>query len=132
MEEIQNKLMAREEKMDEKLERLDNEREKINEKQKEADKIIKQQTEKLAEISKLKKDEAKEQLFANMEIEYQKEIKEFVEKMKTIKTEEADKEAGQILAKALPRISSEAVNEFTTKSVDLPNEDYKGKLIGRE
>ncbi len=132
MEEIQNKLLSREEKMDEKLDKLSQEREKIIDKQKEAEKIIKEQTEKLAEISKLKKDEAKEQLFANMEIEYQKEIKEFVEKMKTIKTEEADKEAGQILAKALPRISSEAVNEFTTKSVDLPNEDYKGKLIGRE
>jgi len=132
MEEIQNRLLVREEKMDEKLERLEKEREKITERQKEAEGIIKQQTEKLAEIAKLKKDEAKEQLFANMEIEYQKEIKEFVEKMKTIKTEEADKEAGKIIAKSLPRIASEAVNEFTTKSVDLPNEDYKGKLIGRE
>ena len=67
-----------------------------------------------------------------MEVEYQNEIKEFVEKMKTIKTEEADKEASQILAKALPRIASESVNEFTVKSVDLPNEDYKWKLIWRE
>jgi hypothetical protein len=45
--------------------------------------------------------------------------------MKTIKTEEADKEASSIIAKALPRISSESVNEFTVRSVDLPNEDYK-------
>ena len=132
MEEIQNRLLVREEKMDEKLEKLETEREKISEKQKEADKLIKKQTEKLAEIAKLKKEEAKEQLFANMEIEYKAEIKTFVEKFKTIKTEEADKEAGQIIAKSLPRIASEAVNEFTTKSVDLPNEDYKGKLIGRE
>ncbi len=132
MEEIQNRLLTREEKMDEKLERLETEREKIKDKQKEADDLIKKQTDKLAEIAKLKKEEAKEQLFANMEIEYQSEIKTFVEKFKTIKTEEADKEAGQIIAKSLPRIASEAVNEFTTKSVDLPNEDYKGKLIGRE
>ena len=101
-------------------------------KTKEAENVVKQQTEKLAEIAKLNKEEAKEQLFANMEIEYQKEIKQFIEKMKTIKTEEADKEASQILAKALPRIASESVNEFTVKSVDLPNEDYKWKLIGRE
>lgn len=132
MEEIQNRLLAREERMDEKLERLEKKREKITEKQKEVNDIIKKQTEKLAEIAKLKKNEAKEQLFANMEIEYQKEIKEFVEKMKTIKTEEADKEAAKIIAKSLPRIASESVSEFTTKSVDLPNEDYKGKLIGRE
>ena len=132
MEEIQNKLLEREEKMWEKLEKLEKEKEKVIEKQKEVEDVIKQQTDKLAEIAGLKKEEAKEQLFANMEVEYQNEIKEFVEKMKTIKTEEADKEASQILAKALPRITSESVNEFTVKSVDLPNEDYKGKLIGRE
>ena len=132
MEEIQNKLLEREEKMWEKLERLEKEKEKVIEKQKEVEDVIKQQTDKLAEIAWLKKEEAKDQLFANMEVEYQEEIKAFVEKMKTIKTEEADKEAGQILAKALPRIASESVNEFTVKSVDLPNEDYKWKLIWRE
>jgi ribonuclease Y len=125
MEDLQNKLMEREEKMDEKLERLEKEKEKIIEKQKEAEAVVKQQTDKLAEIAGLSKEDAKNQLFSNMEIEYQNEIKEFVEKMKTIKTEEADKEASQIIAKALPRISSDAVNEFTVKSVDLPNEDYK-------
>lgn len=132
MEEIQSKLLIREERMDEKLERLDQEREKITERQKEVQEIVNKQTEKLAEISKLNKEDAKKQLFSNMEVEYQKEIKQFVEKMKTIKTEEADKEASAIIAKALPRIASESVNEFTVKSVDLPNEDYKWKLIGRE
>ena len=132
MEEIQNKLLEREEKMWEKLERLEKEKEKVIEKQKEIEDVIKQQTDKLAEIAWLNKEEAKNQLFANMEVEYQEEIKAFVEKMKTIKTEEADKEASQILAKALPRIASESVNEFTVKSVDLPNEDYKWKLIWRE
>jgi len=132
MEDLQNKLMEREEKMDEKLERLEKEKEKIIEKQKEAEAVVQQQTEKLAEIAWLSKEDAKWQLFANIETEYQEDIKEFVEKMKTIKTEEADKEASQIIAKALPRIASEAVNEFTVKSVDLPNEDYKWKLIGRE
>ncbi len=132
MEEIQSKLLIREERMDEKLEKLDQEKEKIVEKQKEAEDVVKKQMEKLVEISKLSKEEAKKQLFLDMEVEYQKEIKAFVEKMKTIKTEEADKEASQIIAKALPRISSDSVNEFTVKSVDLPNEDYKWKLIGRE
>jgi len=37
-----------------------------------------------------------------------------------------------IVAKALPRIAVDSVTEFTTKTVDLPNEDFKGKLIGRE
>jgi ribonuclease Y len=125
MEEIQNKLLAREERMDEKLEKLEKEKEKIVENQKEVELILKKQTEKLAEIAQLNKEEAKKHLFSNMELEYQKEIKEFVEKIKTIKSEEADTEARKIVAKALPRIASESVNEFTVKSVDLPNEDYK-------
>ena len=132
MDEIQSKLLAREDRMDEKLEKLEQEKEKIIEKQKEAEEVVKKQTQKLSEIAQLNKEEAKEQLFFNMESEYQKEIKQFVEKMKTIKNEEADKEASQIIAKALPRVASESVNEFTVKSVDLPNEDYKWKLIGRE
>jgi len=37
-----------------------------------------------------------------------------------------------IISQSLPRVAVEAVSEFTTKTVDLPNEDFKGKLIGRE
>jgi hypothetical protein len=37
-----------------------------------------------------------------------------------------------IISRALPRVAVDSVTEFTTKSVDLPNEDFKGKLIGRE
>lgn len=132
MEEIQNRLLTREEKMDEKLEKLEKEREQILCKEKDIEEIIKQQTDKLSEISKLSKDEAKEQLLNNIQAEYAVETKEYIEKLKRIKAEEADKEAYSIVAKSLPRIASEAVNEFTIKTVDLPNEDFKWKLIGRE
>lgn len=57
---------------------------------------------------------------------------QFVEKMKTITKEEADKEAVEILVRALPRVAAESVTEYTTIMVDLPNEEFKGKLIGRE
>jgi len=132
MEVIQNRLLAREEKMDEKLEKLEQEKSKITEKQKEMDAVIIEQTNKIAEIAKLTKEEAKEQLFAQVEKEYQKDMIVFIEKLKTITKEEADKEAAMIVAQALPRIASESVDEFTTRSIDLPNEDIKGKLIGRE
>lgn len=132
MEEIQNRLLTREEKMDEKLEKLEKEREKIVNKEKEVESVLKNQTTKLSEIAKLSKEEAKEQLLNNIQIEYETDAKVFIEKLKRIKKEDADKEAYSIIAKVLPRISSEAVNEFTIKTVDLPNEDFKGKLIGRE
>ncbi len=132
MEVIQNRLLTREEKMDEKLEKLEQEKVKITEKQKEMDAVIQEQVNKIAEIAKLTKEEAKEQLFLQVEKDYQKDMVQFIEKLKIITKEEADKEAAMIVAQALPRIASESVDEFTTRSIDLPNEDIKGKLIGRE
>lgn len=132
MEVIQNRLLAREEKMDEKLEKLEQEKSKIVDKQKEMEGIVQQQTEKLSDIAKLTKDEAKEQLFSTVEKEYQKDMVSFVEKLKRITKEEADKEAAIIVAQALPRVAVSSVDEFTVRIIDLPNEDLKGKLIGRE
>ena len=132
MDIIQNRLLAREEKMDEKLEKLEQEKVKLADKQKDMDAVIIEQTNKISEIAKLTKDEAKQQLFAQVEKEYQKDMVVFIEKLKTITKEEADKEAAQIVAQALPRVVVNTVDELTTRSIDLPNEDIKGKLIGRE
>ena len=132
MEVIQNRLIAREEKMDEKLEKLEEEKTKLSDKQKELEERIKEQTTKLSEVAGLSKEDAKKFLLTKIETENQKEITEFIEKLKTIKKEESDKEAAQIISKALPRVAVDAVTEFTSKIVDLPNEDFKGKLIGRE
>lgn len=132
IEEIQNRLLSREEKMEEKLEKLETEREKLTEKKKDIDKIIKKQNEKLIEIAGISKEEAKEELFSNVEVEYQKELTKFIDKLKTIKKEEAEKEAMQIITKAIPRVATESTSEFTTNLIDIPNEEFKGKLIGRE
>lgn len=132
MEVIQNRLLAREEKMDEKLEKLEEEKGKIRDKQKDLDESINKQTEKLAEVAGLSKDDAKKILLEKVETENQKEITAFIEKLKTIKKEEADTEAAQIISKSLPRVAVDAVTEFTSKTIDLPSEDFKGKLIGRE
>ena len=129
MDVIQNRLLSREEKMDEKLEKLELEKIRITEKQKEMDAIIQEQVNKVAEIAKLTKEEAKQELFSNVEKEYQKDMVVFVEKLKRITKEEADTEASKIIAQALPRVVVNVVDEFTTRSIDLPNEEIKGKLI---
>ena len=54
------------------------------------------------------------------------------DRYRTIKKEEADKEAMQIIARVMPRLAAESVGEFTSELVDIPDESYKGKLIGRE
>jgi ribonuclease Y len=132
MEEIQNRLLIREEKMDEKLERLEEEKWKVLDKQREVDEIIVEQNKKLSEIAQIKPEEAKEQIFKRIEQENQEEIVRFIEKFKTIKSEEAQKEAAQILAQAMPKLAADTVSEFTSKVIDLPSEEFKGKLIWRE
>ena len=64
-----------------------------------------------------------------IEKEQASEIERFVEKYKTIKTEEAETEAAKIIVKSLPKLATQNIDEFTTKTVDLPNEEFKGKLI---
>ena len=94
--------------------------------------IVQAQTEKLSTIARLSQEEAKEELMNNITIENEQEIKEFVEKYRTIKKEEADNEAMQIIARVMPRLATDSVNQFTSELIDIPDEGYKGKLIGRE
>ena len=132
MEEIQNRLLLREEKMDQKLEKLEEEKMKIVEKQREADQLIDQQKMKLSEIAGIKPEEAKQQITERIEAEHQEELIRYIEKFKTIKAEEARKEAAIIISQALPKVAADTVSEFTSKMIDLPSEEFKGKLIGRE
>lgn len=132
MEEIQNRLLDREEKMEQKLEKLEEEKKKVLDLRQQAEDVVKQQMDKLAEIWKLSPAEAKEQIFAMIEKEQAAEIERFVEKYKTIKTEEAENEAAKIIVQSLPKLATQNIDEFTTKTVDLPNEDFKWKLIWRE
>ena len=132
MEEIQNRLLLREEKMDQKLEKLEEEKMKIVEKQREADQLIDQQKMKLSEIAGIKPQEAKQQIMERIEAEHQEELIRYIEKFKTIKAEEASKEAAIIISQALPKVAADTVSEFTSKMIDLPSEEFKGKLIGRE
>jgi len=132
MEEIQNRLLDREEKMEQRLEKLEEEKRKVVELRQQADELVKQQKEKLAEVAELSPKEAKEQIFAMIEKENVDEINRFVEKYKNIKAEEAEVEAAKIVVNSLQKVATQNISEFTTRTVDLPNEEFKGKLIGRE
>lgn len=132
LDSIEERLLKKEEKIDEKYELLDKQKEEIATKKQELQKHIEEQKGILADIAKLTPEQAKGKLFDQIEQENNKEINAFIEKFKSIKTEEADKEAVHILTKILPRVSMNSVSEFTVSSIDLPSEDMKGKLIGRE
>lgn len=143
LEQLEERIIKKEEKLDEKMELLENEKEKLQQKyveqkeirlkkHNEADTYIEEQKKKLSELSWFSRDQAKQELLSLVEVDCKQEITDFVEKTKTIKKEEADQEALQIIARVMPRIAMNSVSEFTVTMVDIPSEDYKGKLIGRE
>lgn len=86
----------------------------------------------LEKIAKMTVTEAKEALFEKVEKEYQKELVEILKKQEETKQEELEKKAKEIMASAIERYARSNVSEVTTSIVDLPSDDVKGKIIGRE
>jgi len=132
VEQYELRLQQKEEKIDEKMERLEEKKEEYITKKQELEKILDQQKTILSEVAQLSPEQAKQQLFDQIREEQQQEIATFINKYKMIKEEEAKEEAGKIIAKVLPRVAQEGLNEHLVTLVDLPTEDMKGKIIGRE
>lgn len=132
LEKIEHRLLEKEDKLDEKKEQLEQDKLKLNEEYLKVQTLIQDQTDKLSQISQLSRDEAKEELFALIKKTEETEINDFKEKYRTIKKEESEKEAMEIIARVMPRLAAESVGDFTSEWVDIPDESYKGKLIGRE
>ena len=132
IDQLENRLAQKEEKIDQKLEVLESQKEALAKKDMAVTDLLEQQKAVLATIAWLSSEEAKERLFSRVQDESKEEIAAFIQKFHTIKLEEAEKESAEIIAKVLPRISMNSVSEFTVSMVELPSEDMKGKLIGRE
>jgi len=139
MQDLEKSLRRREEMIDRRLESVEDENKKVVTKEKEisaikeqiADIKVKQQ-DNLEKISKLKKEEAREILLANIEHEYKDDLIRKIKEQKAIAQEEAQNMAREILATAVQRLSSDHTVETTTTAVHLPSDEMKGRIIGRE
>jgi len=87
---------------------------------------------KLEELSRLSPKEAKEELLKNLEKEYQKEILGRLQKLEKEGEERFEKRAKEILASVIQRYALSQAQEITTSTLPLPNEDIKGRIIGKE
>lgn len=86
----------------------------------------------LERISGLSKLRAKKELLDNLESEYQKEISEKMKKLEREKEERFQKRAKEILAMVIQRLAVSQSQELTTTTISLPNEEIKGRIIGKE
>lgn len=99
---------------------------------KEYDFLLKSQRERLEKIAGLTSEEAKKQLLQSLEDEARYEALKIAKKIEEEAREKADKKAKEIIALAIQRYAGEYVAEDAVSVVSLPNEEMKGRIIGRE
>src|SRR3989339_489721 len=100
---------------------------KEEEKKKEEEKIVE-----LERISKLTEEGAKEELLRDVEKKYEEDIVVKMQKLETSNEEKLDRRAKDILATSIQRLASSTASELMTTTVTIPNNEIKGKIIGKE
>lgn len=103
-------------------------------KQKEAglDQLIREEKERLQKISSMTKEEAKILLLSRLEHELNQDKAVLIKRMEDAVKEDADKRAREIITQAIQRCSVEQTVETTVSVVNLPSDEMKGRIIGRE
>src|SRR3989338_6090964 len=86
----------------------------------------------LERVSKLTEEEAKEALMRNIEKKYEEDILIRIQKLENSNEEKLDRRAKDILATSIQRLASSTASELMTTIVSIPNNEIKGKVIGKE
>jgi len=139
LQSLEKRIIQRESHLDKKIELLDTKeadvgrREKsIQEQEKKVAALLEKQRVQLEGIAKMSSEEAKQLLIESMENEAKHEAAKRIKKIEDETRELADKKAKEIISLAIQRYAGEYVAERTVSVVNLPNEEMKGRIIGRE
>ncbi len=128
----ENQLHIRETRMAAKEAKINELEEFLFEKQKKMDTLLEQQNRKLESMANMPVAEAKEQLLKNLESRVKLEAVQMANDIKQEAKERAQREAKEIIANAIENLAYEFTVESTLSTVELPNERFKGMIIGRE
>ena len=135
----ERRLQQKEETLDKKLEVYEHKEEELakkvqalHEQQEEVATIKRSQLEMLEKISGLSQEDAKEFLLKNIESEIRHETAMKIKEIETQMKEEADQYAREIISTAIQRCAADHAAEATVSVVSLPNDEMKGRIIGRE
>ncbi len=136
---LERRLVQKEEALDRKVESLEQKEELLNKKTEEIQELYeqtletqRQQVAELERISGLSVDEAKEVLLKNVENEVKHEMAILIKDIEAKAKEEAEIRAKNIIAMAIQKCAADHVSEVTVSVVPLPNDEMKGRIIGRE
>lgn len=135
----ERRIIQKEEHLDRKLDAIEKKEETSAKKYKELEvkeeklnKLYQQQTAELERISNLTFEEARQLLFDDVEKQISRETALLIKNKENEAKEEADKKAREIISCAIQRCAADHVSETTVSVVSLPNDDMKGRIIGRE
>jgi len=136
---IERRLLQREELFDKKVEAIEQREEMVNKKQKEVQKLhdevkelYNKQLKELEHISNLSSEEARQLLLTDIEKQIRHEAAMMIKDIEAKAKEEADRKSREIIAYAIQKIAADHVAETTVSVVPLPNDEMKGRIIGRE
>lgn len=131
---VQNRLESLDTKLDqiEKREKRLNQRQSLlDKKQNEIESLESQQLQELERISGLTPEEAKDLLLKSVEEVSRQDIARVIREVEAEAKEQADRKAREIVTLAIQRCAADQVSETTVSSVALPNDEMKGRIIGR-
>ena len=136
---LERRILQREESLDKKSDLLDKKEETINKRLQEIDQmeenvqqLYAKRREELERISNLTSEEAKEILLGEVRKEVSHDAALLIKEIESKAKEEADKKSREIITTAIQRCAADHVSESTVHVVALPNDEMKGRIIGRE
>ena len=135
----ERRIVQKEENIDKKQESIERKEEQISrrlqnldEKVKQAEEIRLQQIAELERISGCTAEEAKQMLLADLEKDIRHDASVMIKDIESKAKEEADRKAKEIITGAVQRCAADQIAEITVSVVALPNDEMKGRIIGRE
>lgn len=139
LEKNENDLRRRELNIDARFDQVEKTRKDLSDQQKEIEEVKqtlrdlrKKQEESLERIAKMSKDDAKKVLLDLVEKEGKDELVKKIKEVDEYVRDSADEKAREIIVSAIQRIAAETTSEVTVSTVQIPSDEMKGRIIGRE
>ena len=136
---LERRIVQKEESLDKKVESLEQKDEQLSKKLKEAqdikaqtEDVLIQQKQELERISGMTADEGKDLLLRSLEGEVKHEMAMLIKENESKAREESERKAKEIIASSIQKCAADHVAEVTVSVVQLPNDEMKGRIIGRE
>jgi ribonuclease Y len=139
LQRLERRLVQKDETLERKLDNLERREEQLDRREKEIERgheelvdLRNKQTSELERISCLSQEDARQVLLSQVEQDIRQEAAALIKTIETEAREEADKKARDIISLAIQRCAADHVVESTVSVVELPNDEMKGRIIGRE